>query len=132
MEHHRCYPVFITKTRSTRVSDTVAFQHQYITNPTISPESHVVVAAQQLATALKGNIPAGNKTAEALTKVSALFARIAETKLKVTAAKEQQNKLRTYPMVRQTTESPPALVTAPSPRVTANPQTQVPRVAASP
>jgi hypothetical protein len=49
----------------------------------------VVAAAQQLATALKGNIPAGNKTAEALKKVSALFARIAETKLKVAAAKEQ-------------------------------------------
>jgi hypothetical protein len=89
MEHHRCYRVYITKTQSTRVSDTVAFQHQYITNPTISPESHVVAAAQQLATALNGNILAGNETAEALTKVSALFARIAETKLKVAAAKEQ-------------------------------------------
>jgi hypothetical protein len=50
------------------------FKHQYITNPAVSPESHVVAAAQQLATALKGNIPAGNKTAEALTKVSKLFA----------------------------------------------------------
>jgi hypothetical protein len=55
----------------------------------------VVAAAEQLATALKENIPAGNETAEALTKVSALFARIAETKLKVAAAKAQQNKLRT-------------------------------------
>jgi hypothetical protein len=43
----------------------VFFKHQYITNPTISPESHVVAEAQQLATALKGNIPAGNETAEA-------------------------------------------------------------------
>jgi hypothetical protein len=43
------------------------FKHQYITNPTVSPESHVVTAAQQLATALQGNIQAGNKTAEALT-----------------------------------------------------------------
>jgi hypothetical protein len=50
----------------------------------------VLAAAQQLATALKGNIPAGNKTAEALTKVSALFARIAETKLKVAAAKSNK------------------------------------------
>jgi hypothetical protein len=38
----------------------------------VSPESHVIVAAQQLATALKGNIPAGNKSAEAL-KRSANF-----------------------------------------------------------
>jgi hypothetical protein len=33
MEHHRCYLIYITKTQSTRVSDTVAFQHQYITKP---------------------------------------------------------------------------------------------------
>jgi hypothetical protein len=35
----------------------------------ISPESHVVAAAQQLVTALKGVIPAGNETAEVLTRV---------------------------------------------------------------
>jgi len=33
------------------------FKHQYITNPEISPESLVVVAAQQLTVALKGSIP---------------------------------------------------------------------------
>jgi hypothetical protein len=43
-------------------------KHQYITNPTVSPESHVIAAAQQLATALKGNILAGNKMAEAFKK----------------------------------------------------------------
>jgi len=73
MEHHCCFQVYVTRMRATRISDTVFFKHQYITNPAISPESHVVAAAQQLATALKGNIPAGNKTAEALTKVSKLF-----------------------------------------------------------
>ena len=61
MEHHRCFCVYITRTQM-RVSDTVFFKHQYITNPTISPESHVVAAAQQLATALKGNIPAGHNS----------------------------------------------------------------------
>jgi hypothetical protein len=55
MEHHRCYRVYITKTRSTRISDTVFFQHQYITNPTISPESKVIAATQQLTAALKGS-----------------------------------------------------------------------------
>ena len=75
MEHHRCYRVYITKTRATRISDTVAFQHQYITTPTISPESRVIAAAQQLTAALKGSIPTGNDTAEALTKVSELFAK---------------------------------------------------------
>jgi hypothetical protein len=54
------------KTRATRTSDTVFFKHQYITNSTVSPESHVIAAAQQLATALKGNIPTCNEMAEAL------------------------------------------------------------------
>jgi hypothetical protein len=62
--------VYITRTRATRVSDTVHFKHQYITNPAISPETHVVAAAQQLTEALKGNIPTGNETAEALKRVS--------------------------------------------------------------
>ena len=41
MEHHRCYRIYITKTRATRISDTVAFQHQYIKNPNVSPESEL-------------------------------------------------------------------------------------------
>ncbi len=72
--------MYITKTWATKVSDTVFFKHQYITNPTVSPESLVVVAAQQLGTALKGNIPAGNKMAEALKKVSKLFTKLAAAK----------------------------------------------------
>jgi hypothetical protein len=73
MEHHRCFKIYVTKTRATRVSDTVFFKHQYITNPVVSPESLVAAAAQQLTPALKGNIPTGNETAEALKKVSVLF-----------------------------------------------------------
>jgi len=49
----------------------------------------VVAAAQQLAKALKGNILAGNETAEALTKVSELFTKIAAAKQAAAAAKEQ-------------------------------------------
>jgi hypothetical protein len=58
----------------------VFFKHQYITNPTISSESHVVAAAQQLTNVLQGNMPTGNKTAEELQKVSKLFAKIAMAK----------------------------------------------------
>ncbi len=101
-----------------RISDTVFFKHQYITNPTVSPESHVVTAAQQLATALKGNIPAGNETAEALKKVSNLFTKIATAKNKAAKAKAQCNRVRATPAARQTTHLP--RVEAPLPRV-ANP-----------
>jgi hypothetical protein len=65
MEHHQRFRVYVTRTRATRISDTVLLKHQYITNPTILPESHVVAAAQQLVTALQGNIPTSNETAEA-------------------------------------------------------------------
>jgi hypothetical protein len=53
MEYHRCFRVYITKTRATRISDMVFFKHQYITNPSVSPESHVVAAAQQPTIALQ-------------------------------------------------------------------------------
>jgi hypothetical protein len=66
----------------------------------------VVAAAQQLTTALKGNIPAGIKTAEALKKASVLFTKIAEAKAAVAKAKEQRNRLRTHPEARQTIPLP--------------------------
>jgi hypothetical protein len=69
------------------VSNTVNFKHQYITNPTVSPESLVIGAAQQSTAALRGNIPGGNEMMEGLTKVSKLFTRIAAAKQVVAAAK---------------------------------------------
>jgi hypothetical protein len=98
MQHHRCFRVYITKTRATRISDTVFFKHQYITNPTVSPESHIVVAAQQLATALQGSIPSGNETAEALKKFSNLFTKIAAAK---SEAKKQRHNATEYPQHQQ-------------------------------
>jgi hypothetical protein len=123
MEHHQCFRVYVMRTRATRISDTVMFKHQCITSPTISPESHVVAAAQQLVTALQGNIPAGNKTAEALTKVSELFTKNALAKKEVAKAKEQRNRLRANPSARITTHLPrvavpPPRVDVPVPRVT--------------
>ncbi len=115
MQHHRCFRVYITKTRATRISNTVYFKHQYITNPTVSPESHVVAVAQQLAMALQGNIPAGNETAEALKKVSNLFTKIAAAKSEVAKAKAQCNRVRATPTAHQTTHFP--RVETPLPRV---------------
>jgi hypothetical protein len=97
MEHHQCFRVYVMRTRATRISNTVLFKHQYITSPTFSPESHVVAAAQQLITALQGNIPTGNETTEALTRVSKLFTKIALAKKEVAKAKEQRNRLRANP-----------------------------------
>jgi hypothetical protein len=123
MEHHQCFRVYVMRTRATRISNTLVFKHQYITSPTFSPESHVVVAAQQLVMALQGNIPARNKTAEALTKVSKLFTKIALAKKEVPKAKEQRNRLRANPLARITIHLPraavpPPTVGVPVPRVT--------------
>ena len=126
MEHHQCFKIYVTKTRATRVSDTVFFKHQYITNPVVSPESLVVAAAQQLTTALKGNIPTGNETAEALKKVSFLFTKTAEAKVAVAKAKEQRNRLRTHPEARRAIPLP--RVAKQSPRV----EMAIPRVNKTP
>ncbi len=127
MEYHQCFRVYVTRTRARRISNTIMFKHQYITSPTISPESHVVAAAQQLVTALQGNIPAGNKMAEALTKVSKLFTKIALAKREVAKAKEQGNRLRANPLARITTHLPRVAVPPPRgdvpvPRVTKSTQ----------
>jgi hypothetical protein len=73
MEHYRCYKIYVSRTRAIRISGQVHFQHKYITNPEISPKSHVVAASQQLTIALKGNIPAGNKALKGLKKLSKIF-----------------------------------------------------------
>jgi hypothetical protein len=122
MEHHQCFRVYVTRTRATRISNTIVFKHQCITSPMISPESHVVAAAQQLVTALQGNISAGNKTAEALTKVSKPFTKIALAKKEIAKAKEQRNRLRANPLAQITTHlprmaEPPTRVDGPVPRV---------------
>jgi hypothetical protein len=139
MEHHQCFRVYVTRTRATRFSDTVLFKHQYITSPTISPESHVVGAAQQLVTALQGNIPAGNETAEALTRVSELFTKIALAKKEVAKAKEQSNRLQANSSAQITTHlprvaAPPPRVDVPVPRVTKATQTDccIAQIATSP
>jgi hypothetical protein len=126
MEHHRCFKIYVTKTRATRVGDTVFFKHQYITNPTVSPESLVVAAVQQLTSALKGNIPAENKTAEALKKVGKLFTKIAEAKANVAKAKEQQDRIRTHPNARRAITLP--RVAEQNPRV----ELSIPRVDKAP
>jgi hypothetical protein len=82
----------------------------------------MVAAAQQLTTALKGNIPAEHETATGLTKLSDLFNQIATAKA-AAAAKQLQitNDRRTIKMHPTPTE------TVPVPRVVV----QVPRVVAA-
>jgi hypothetical protein len=53
MEHQQCFHIYIVKTRATRISDTVFFKHQYITNPQVTPKTLTIKAALDLTSALK-------------------------------------------------------------------------------
>jgi hypothetical protein len=97
MDHHQCFHVYIVKTRATRVSDTVFFKQQYITNPQVTPKTLVKKVTSELTSALKGMVSHNGKTAEALEKFSELFTRIVAVKAAMTKAKEQRNNLQTHP-----------------------------------
>jgi hypothetical protein len=127
IEHHRCFHVYIVKTRATRISKLVFFKHQYITNPQLTPETLVLKAASEITSALKGTMSRKAETADALARVSKLFHKIAEAKAATAKAKEQRNTHHTHPNARRA---------VPLPRVLINPPTQpavpLPRVQTAP
>jgi hypothetical protein len=53
-EHYLCHVVYVKKTRSERISDTVWFKHKYITQPNVTPVDQIVKAINDLTCALKG------------------------------------------------------------------------------
>ncbi len=117
MEHHRCFNVYIVKTRATRISDLVFFKHQYITNQQLMPETLILKAALELTSALKGTLLRKAETADALARVSELFHKIAEAKATTAKAKEQLNTHCTHPNACQA---------VPLPRMLINPSTNQP------
>ena len=80
MDHHRCFTVWIKKTRAERVTYTFFLKHKYLTNPKITPEDKVVADAQILAQAMKVNVTGESKEMEALGKVAKTFVTIAKRK----------------------------------------------------
>jgi hypothetical protein len=53
-EHYQCHKIYVKKTRSERISDTVFFKHKYITQPTLTTADTIVKAINNLTHALKG------------------------------------------------------------------------------
>ena len=74
MEHYICHKIYVKKTRSERISDTVFFKHKYITQPTVTPADTIVKALDDLTHALKGrrNVK-GETQMEALEKIDELL-----------------------------------------------------------
>jgi hypothetical protein len=122
MEHHQCFHIYIVKTKATRVSKTVFFKHQYITNPQVTPMTLIIKVVSELTSALKGTVSLNGKTAEVLEIFSKLFAKIAMEKAAMAKTKEQRNNLRTHPNARRAVPLPrvvnrPPIPASPLPRV---------------
>ncbi len=80
MEHHRCFNVFGKATGAEQVSDTVHFNHRYITTPAFNSTDAILKAANKLTAAIKGTPTSGQTTDAALKQVAELFTKIAEEK----------------------------------------------------
>jgi hypothetical protein len=129
MEHYRCHKIFCKRTRSERISDTVIFQHRYITQPEITPEDTIVKAVGDLASALRQRTNAGGKEEmRVLQQMDILLNNRTEPQKRVTFEDPVQQTVpqprveRTQGKRRQVPEesvSPPRvpLQEAPSPRV---------------
>jgi hypothetical protein len=115
MEQQCCFKIYIVRTKATRISITVFFKHRYITNPKVSPKTMAIQTAQQLTSALQGNVAPETKAAEVLWRVSKLFMKISLAKASAAKAKEQQNQLQTHPEARCATPFP--RVAEPNPRL---------------
>jgi hypothetical protein len=124
MEHHQCFHIYIVKTRATRISDTVFFKHQHITNPQVTPKTLIIKAALDLTSALKGTISCYGKTAEALQKFSKLFTKIAVAKSELAKAKKQRSNLQNHPNACRAVPLPRVAERPPTP---ASPLPKVPK-----
>jgi hypothetical protein len=73
-EHYRCYQIYVKKTKSERISDTVFIKHRYLTQPTVTPADTIIKALGDLSQALKGRRKMkGIEQIEALTKIDKLI-----------------------------------------------------------
>ena len=109
-EHYRCHRIWVNKTKSERISDTVFFKHKHITQPTVTPEDIIIKALQDLKHAVKGTKNhKGDANMEALQKLDALFAK-----------EPQQEKTTTNKRVQFTTKEPEVISYDEDPRVPIN------------
>jgi hypothetical protein len=106
MEHHQCFHIYIVKTRAMRISDTVFFKQQYITNPQVTPKTLVIKAASDLTSALKEPVSRNGEMAEVVDKFSGLFTKITAANAELAKAKEQQNNLQKHPNARRAVPLP--------------------------
>jgi hypothetical protein len=119
-EHYQCHVIYVKKTRSERISDTVHFKHHYITQPTLTPEDTIVTALNDLTNALKqkrnnkgiveyealqrmdkilNNIPATEQQVPSMTKKIATFDKMAKPQREISALNKLTNNQHPTPRV---------------------------------
>ena len=115
-EHYRCHVVFIKKTRSERISDTVIFQHRYITNPTITPEDKVVKALGDVKQALmKEKNLRGQDQMDALQRIDAILKPTSQKRVTFQDDEQQQRVADAQPRVAVTEQQRRIDVSPPTP-----------------
>jgi hypothetical protein len=74
LEHYRCHKIFCQKACSEQISDTVFFQHRFITQPTVTPEDQIVKAVGNVTSALQQRINArGQEEMEVLQRMNEIL-----------------------------------------------------------
>ena len=102
-EHYRCWNLWTTSTKSTRVSVTVLFKHNYITNPETTPSDVIISAANRMTDTLRTHTPINmcEEDLEALRRLETIFTRAAqkntEVQIKATPIRKPPRVLTTTP-----------------------------------
>ena len=95
-EHYQCHKIYISSTRSIRVCQTVFFKHKYLTQPSFTINDALILAADNLATAIDGAMPNATATQSSIRKLLDIFKKQANVaKDAVTAQRVSMSKAAT-------------------------------------
>ena len=116
-EHYRCHVIYVTHSRSERISDIVHFKHKHITTPTVMPEDTIVKCLSNLTQALKERRNTkGAVKYQALQKLDKLLNRIPATP----TTEETTRRVTFDPMSKPPAEqqtNPSLQIVTPTPRI---------------
>ena len=87
-EHYQCWNLWTTSTKATRVSGTVFFKHNYITNPETTPTDAMIAAANRMTETLRNQTPINmcEEDLEPLRRLETIFTRaVTNTNIQIKA-----------------------------------------------
>ncbi len=117
LDHYRSYCIFVKRTNNERISNSVNFKHQYLTQPKVTPADVAIKAIKDLTDALKGEKGEKGKQSDDEFEALARLERLVVNKLTVDPEKRDANDEATPqqphqpPRVREPPEDAPAFHT---------------------